>query len=272
MVLIVSYSKKEAKGKLEKYGNITYESKIINMLFLELDDENLDRSTLLNIDGVTSVEEESTKEFINSDIKFYVYINGVRKYGSLQEVHDIYCQGSNKGYKAIGVDFINPFSKMDSSIDLLISNDGVEKISNDYISLNLQENLKNAVIIIESLFETNKNCLDCSTKDKNNCKRHNCANFALLNKDEIGISGLKQLEKRCNEDLVTSMSFKTNVIGYEWIDVVLNTGETYEISLSSPKLFKLKTSRLEEFVDTVENVKLCLFIADILKYKKQNLN
>lgn len=87
-----------------------------------------------------------------------------------------------------------------------------------------------------------------------------------------GITGLEQLEKRYSEGLVASMTFKSNVIGCEWIDVKLNTGETYEIDLAHPNRFRLSINKLEEFADTVENVKFCLFIADILKYKKRNLN
>lgn len=205
MVLIVNYSKKEAKCELLKYGDIIFESKVLDILFLKLKDNILDRNILLSIDGVDSIEEEAIGNLLHSDIKFYAYINGARKTGSLQEMYDFYDQGSNNYYKAIGVDYLNPYSKMDSSIDLLVTRDGIEKISNDYISLNLQEKLQNAVNLIKDLLECNKSCLNCEFYDTgNNCCMYKCAVKAILNEDETakdcisyrrGIYNQQKLEK-----------------------------------------------------------------------------
>jgi hypothetical protein len=83
-----------------------------------------------------------------------------------------------------------------------------------------------------------------------------------------GIIALEQLEKRCNSDLIKDMKFKSNVIGYEWIEVKLNDNTTYDINLIEPNKYKLKLEKLEEYNEKCMNAKLCLFIADIIKYKR----
>lgn len=156
MLIIVGYSKKEAKKDLLKYGDIIFESNFFNILFLELKNNKLDKNILLAIDGIDTVEEDCVYKVLSSDIKFYAYVNGIKKNGSLQEVYDFYNQEPNDRYKAIGVDYINPYSEMDSSIDILITRDGIQKISEDYINLKLKSKLENAVVLIKDFLESKK--------------------------------------------------------------------------------------------------------------------